>query len=129
MYNPWNKYLDNKNNLFKKTDSYYLIIYTENENLINKLEFTSNEEFIEFNSEMKKNEFMNVNQSQYSLIKSSNLDNQIIFIQISPIINVKNILFTKNDEFEIISQFGDKNNKKGKIFSKINRTYTFLMIL
>ena len=125
MYNPWNKYLDNKNNLFKKTDSYYLIIYTENENLINKLEFTSNEEFIEFNSEMKKNEFMNVNQSQYSLIKSSNLDNQIIFIQISPIINVKNILFTKNDEFEIISQFDDKNNKKGKIFSKINRTYTF----
>jgi hypothetical protein len=53
------------------------------------------------------------------------LDNQIIFIQISPIINVKNILFTKNDEFEIISQFDDKNNKKGKIFSKINRTYTF----
>ena len=30
MYNPCNKYLDNKNNLFKKVDSYHLIIYSEN---------------------------------------------------------------------------------------------------
>ncbi len=56
---------------------------------------------------MKKNEFMNVNQSQYSIIKSFNLDNQIIFNQITPKIKVKNILFPKKDEFEIFK----KNNK------------------
>jgi len=74
---------------------------------------------------MKKNEFMNVNQSQYSIIKSFNLDNQIIFNQITPKIKVKNILFPKKDEFGIISIFDNKSCWEWKIFSKINMAYTF----
>ena len=124
MYNPWNKYLDNNNNLFEKSDSYYMIIYAENENLLKYLDFSAKEEKLEINSEMNENQFMNLNQSQNILIKSSNKDNQIIFIQFSPIINIKNIITTKNDKFEIISQFNNKI-QKGKIYSKKNRTYTF----
>ena len=126
MYNPWNKYLNNKNNLFEKTDSYYLIIYTENENYIPNLEFSTKEETITINSELKGDEFMSINsKSKNYLIKSSNKENQIIFVQISPIINIKNNLISENDEFEIISQFNNQNHK-GKIFPKINRTYTLI---
>ena len=124
MYNPWNKYLENKNNLFEKSDSYYLIIYAENENLIKNLEFSSSEETLTINSEWEENKFINVSQSQNSIIKSSNLENKIILIQFSPIFDIKNNLNSNNDEFTIISQLNDNNNiQKGKIFSQQNRTY------
>ena len=126
MYNPWNKYLNNANNLFEKTDSYYLIIYTEDESYISNLEFSTKEETITINSELKGNEFMTTSsKSQNYLIKSSNKENQIIFVQISPIINFKNNITSENDEFEAISQFKNQN-QKGKIFPKINRTYALI---
>ena len=126
MYNPWNKFLNNANNLFEKTDSYYLIIYTEDESYISNLEFSTKEETITINSELKGNEFMTTSsKSQNYLIKSSNKENQIIFVQISPIINIKNNITSENDEFEAISQFKNQN-QKGKIFPKINRTYALI---
>ena len=123
MYNPWNKYLENENNLFEKSDSYYLIIYAENENLIKNLEFSSSEEALNINSELVENQFININQSQNSLIKSSDTENKFILIQFSPVINVKNIINSNNDEFGILSQLNDNNIQKGKIFSQQNRTY------
>ena len=127
MYNPWNKYLKNKNNLFEKTDFYYLIISTDNENWINNLEFSFKEETIEINSEVAINDFMNVNHSQTNIIKSSEIENKYILIQFSPIINLKNSINSINDEFTILSQFDINNNniQKGKLFSKQNRTYAF----
>ena len=123
MYNPWNKYLDNKNNLFENSDSYYLIIYAENENLIKNLEFSSSEETLNINSELVENQFYNMSQSKNSLIKSSGLENKIILIQFSPVIDAKNIINSNNDEFALISQLNDNNIQKGKIFSQQNRTY------
>ena len=110
MYNPWNKYLKNKNNLFEKTDFYYLIISTDNENWINNLEFSFKEETIEINSEVAINDFMNVNHSQTNIIKSSEIENKYILIQFSPIINLKNSINSINDEFTILSQFDINNN-------------------
>ena len=124
MYNPWNKYLSNKNNLFEETDNYYLVVYTEDYDDIKDLEFTAKDESFIVNSEMKENEFINGNNSQFILIKSSNEENKTIFVQISPIIDIDNIINSNNDKFEIVSQF-DNNNQKGKIFSQYNRTYTF----
>ena len=122
MNNPWNKYLQNKNNLFEQSDSYYLIIYVEDENLIKNLEFSSDEVTLEINSEIIEDKFIKIIKSQNSLIKSSGKENKNILIQFSPIININNIINAKNDEFSIISQF-DNNIQKGKIFSKQNRTY------
>ena len=125
MFNPWNKYLDNKNNLFDITDSYYLIIYAENENIIKKLEFSSKEETIEVNLKISENKFFNLSYSQNSLIKSSEKENKIILIQFSPIIDLKINISSNNDEFTIISQLNsnDNNIQKGKIFYNRNRTY------
>ena len=127
MYNPWNKYLENKNNLFEKSDSYYLIIYSENENLIKQLQFTFKEETIEVNSEININTFFKINYSQTNIVKSSDNENKNILIQFSPIINLKNSINSINDEFTILSQFDINNNniQKGKLFSKQNRTYAF----
>ena len=122
MNNPWNKYLQNKNNLFEQSDSYYLLIYVEDENLIKNLEFSSNEVTLEINSVMNEDKFIKVFNSQYTLIKPSGKDNKIILIEFSPIIDIKNNINIKDDEFSIISQL-DKNIQKGKIFSKENRTY------
>ena len=122
MYNPWNKYLDNKNNLFDKSDSYYLIIYTEDENSISNLEFSSKEETIKLNLDIKENEFLSISKSQNYLVKSSDKENQMILVQFSPIININNNINVQNDEFGIISQF-DNPILKGKIYPKINRTF------
>ena len=125
MHNPWNKYLDNKNNLFEESDSYYLIIYAEKENLIKNLEFSTKEEKIEINSEIIEDTFINMDKSQNSLLKSSIKENKNILIQFSPIIDAKNIINAKNDQFSIISQFDNNNIQKGKIYSKQNRTYSY----
>ena len=128
MYNPWNKYLKNKNNLFEKTDFYYLIISTDNENWINNLEFSFKEETIEINSEVAINDFMNVNHSQTNIIKSSEIENKYILIQFSPIINLKNSINSINDEFTILSQF-DINNILYQIQIILRKTILMKIII
>ena len=120
MYNPWNKYLENNNKLYKDSDSYYLVIYSEDESIIGNLEFKDEEEFIEINSEIKEDEFINIDKTQNNIVKSSHKENQMILIQFSPISN--NITDSEDDKFIIKSQF-DEIIEEGKIFSKNNRTY------
>ena len=108
IFNPWNKYLDNRNNLFDKSDSYYLIVYSENDNLIKNLEFSSNEEILEIHLKINENKIATLSHSQNVLIKSSNKENQIILIHFSPIVDIKNIISANNDEYSLISQFAAK---------------------
>ena len=120
MYNPWNKYLENNNKLYLDSDSYYLVIYAEEESIMGNLEFKDEEEFIEINNELKENEFININKTQNNIVKSSQKENQMILIQFSPISN--NISDSENDKYIIKSQF-DEIIQEGKIYSKNNRTY------
>ena len=120
MYNPWNKYLENNNKLYLDSDSYYLVIYAEDESIMGNLEFKDEEEFIEINNELKENEFININKTQNNIVKSSQKENQMILIQFSPISN--NISDSENDKYIIKSQF-DEIIQEGKIYSKNNRTY------
>ena len=120
MYNPWNKYLENNNKLYLDSDSYYLVIYAEDESIMRNLEFKDEEEFIEINNELKENEFINIDKTQNNIVKSSQKENQMILIQFSPISN--NISDSENDKYIIKSQF-DEIIQEGKIYSKNNRTY------
>ena len=118
MFNPWGKYLLNDNRLYTDTDSYYLIIYVEDNSLLEKLEFKPYEEFLDYNAELKQNEFITFKDKQNNIIKSSQEQNQTILIQFSP---KKNINPSK-DKYVIKSQF-DEIIQEGNIYNKKNRTY------
>jgi hypothetical protein len=120
MYNPWNKYLNNNNKLYKDTDSYYLMVYTQDDSVTERLEFLSNEEFIEINSEVKENEFITINNQQNALIKSSQKENQTVIVHISPINNTD--IDDENDTFILKSHFNE-SLQEGKIYNKKNRTF------
>jgi hypothetical protein len=120
MYNPWNKYLNNNNKLYKDTDSYYLMVYTQDDSVTERLEFLSNEEFIEINSDVKENEFITLNNQQNALIKSSQKENQTVIVHISPINNTD--IDDENDTFILKSHFNE-SLQEGKIYNKKNRTF------
>ena len=119
MYNPWDKYLINDNKLYKDTDSYYLMVYAEDDSVKEKLEFTFNEEFIDIDSELKENELVSINNKQNTLIKTSKKENKTVLIHISPVTNNIN---DEEDIFVIKSQFNE-SIKEGKIYNKKNRTF------
>ena len=121
MYNPWDKLLLNNNKLYKDTDLYYLIVYVEDVSLIENLDFTSEEEFIDIVSELNQDEFISINNKENNLIKSSQKVNQSIIIQFSPITS-SNSLNNDEDKYVIKSQF-DEVIREGKLYTKNNRTY------
>ena len=119
MYNPWDKYLLNNNKLYTDTDSYYIIIYAKENSLLGKLEFNSQEEFIDFNSELKPNGLISIKNKQNNLIKSSKEQTKMILIQLSSKSNNNEV---NEDKYIIKSQF-DEIIQEGKIYNKNNRTY------
>ena len=124
MYNPWDKYLINYNRLYNYSDPYYIMIYVEDSSLIDKLEFNSKEEFLNFNSKYNENELIRINKQEKNIIKSSKKDNHTILIQFSPINNKNN----KNSKKDIEDKFIIKTKldeiiKEGKIYNKNNRTF------
>ena len=121
MYNPWEKYLINRNKLYTESDSFYISIYVEDNSLKNNFEFKSEEEFLEIDSELKKNELINIHKNQKNLIKSSQTLNQMVLIQFSPIYNDNNDT-KKVDKYIIKSQL-DEIIQEGEIYSKNNRTF------
>ena len=123
MYNPWDKYLINNNKLYTDTDSYYMIIYVKDNSLLGKLEFNSQEEFIDLNSELKQNELISFKNKQNNLIKSSKEQNKMILIQFSSKSNNNQV---NEDKYIIKSQY-DEIIQEGKIYNKNNRTYATLI--
>ena len=119
MYNPWEKYLINNNRLYTDTDSYYIVIYAKDNSLLGKLEFNAQEEFLDFNSEVRQNELINFKNKQNNLIKSSKEQNKMILIQFSPKSNNNQV---NEDKYIIKSQF-DEIIQEGKIYNKNNRTF------
>ena len=123
MYNPWDKYLKNENNLFTDTDSYYIMIYIEDSSLKDNLEFKSNEEIIKFNAEYEESKYISISNKETNVIKSSLKEEQNILIQFSPVDNLnKNNNENIEDKYFIKSKFGDII-LEGKIYSKNNRTF------
>ena len=123
MYNPWDKYLKNENNLFTDTDSYYIMIYIEDSSLKDNLEFKSNEEIIKFNTEYEESKYISISNKETNVIKSSLKEEQNILIQFSPVDNLnKNNNENIEDKYFIKSKFGDII-LEGKIYSKNNRTF------
>ena len=120
MYNPWDKYLVNYNRLYNYTDPYYIMIYVEDSSLIDKLEFSSKEEYLKYNTKYNENELISINKQEKNLIKTSRKDNQTILIQFSPI--NKNSKNDKEDKFVIKTKL-DEIIKEGNIYSKGNRTF------
>ena len=123
MYNPWDKYLINNNKLYTDNDSYYMIIYAEDNSFLGKLEFNSQEEFIDLNSELKQNELISFKNKQNNLIKSSKEQNKMILIQFSSKSNNNQV---NEDKYIIKSQY-DEIIQEGKIYNKNNRTYATLI--
>ena len=117
MYNPLDKYLINNNKLYNYTELYYIMIYVEDSSLIEKLEFNSKEEFLQFISKYNENELISIKKQEKNLIKTSNKDNQTILIQFSPI--NKNIKNNTEDKFIIKTKL-DEIIKEGKIYYKIH---------
>ena len=123
MYNPWDKYLKNENNLFTDTDSYYIMIYIEDSSLKDNLEFKSNEEIIKFNTEYEESKYISISNKETNVIKSSLKEEQNILIQFSPVDNLnKKNNENIEDKYFIKSKFGDII-LEGKIYSKNNRTF------
>lgn len=119
MFNPWNKYLINKNKLYLDSDHYYFVIYTEDESAIPNLAFNSEEEFFEINNNLNENKFVNIGKTQNNIIKSSGKEDKTILIQFSPVKMNSN---KSEDKYIIKSQY-DEIIQEGKIYNKNNRTF------
>jgi hypothetical protein len=119
MFNPWNKYLINKNKLYLDSDHYYFVIYTEDESAIPNLVFNSEEEFFEINNNLNENKFVNIGKTQNNIIKSSGKEDKTILIQFSPVKMNNN---KSEDKYIIKSQY-DEIIQEGKIYNKNNRTF------
>ena len=123
MYNPWEKYLINNNKLYTDSDSYYIIIYANDNSLLGNLQFNSQEEFLDFNSELEQNELISSQNIQKILIKSFKQQNKNILIQFSPKSNNNQ---ADDDKYIIKSQF-DEIIQEGQIYNKNNRTYAIFI--
>jgi len=119
MFNPWNKYLINKNKLYLDSDHYYFVIYAEDESAIANLAFNTEEEFFEINNNLSENKFVNIGKTQNNIIKSSGTKDKTILIQFSPVKMNNN----KNEDKYIIKSQYDEVIQEGKIYSKNNRTF------
>ena len=119
MFNPWNKYLINKNKLYLDSDHYYFVIYAEDESAIANLAFNTEEEFFEINNNLSENKFVNIGKTQNNIIKSSGTKDKTILIQFSPLKMNNN---KSEDKYIIKSQY-DEVIQEGKIYSKNNRTF------
>lgn len=119
MFNPWNKYLMNKNKLYLDSDHYYFAVYVEDESATANLAFNAEEEFFEFNKKLNENEFVNIDKNQNNIIKSSGNQNKILLIQFSPLKMNNNI---SEDKYVIRSQY-DEIIQEGKIYNRNNRTF------
>jgi len=118
-FNPWNKYLINKNKLYLDSDHYYIVIYAEDESTIANLVFNVEEEFFEINSNLNENKFVNIGKTQNNIIKSSGMQDKALLIQFSPVKMKSN---SSEDKYVIKSQY-DEIIQEGKIYNKGNRTF------